>query len=251
MSRSGHRHVGEPVLVATVLAGSLEPRRVLLVGCRPHGAVALLGRALTLRDVERPPLDPLGRVVEGERRLGADPFAAVPQRREQHDRELEALGRVDGLDLHGVRVGLDAALYRIGCNVVGPRALQFGQDHQRCSGRDPTAADGLGVDQLGDVLEVGQVAFAERVEQEALHDAGLPPHGTEQGRHALGGHELGPGVQGLLQERDRLGGSRARLAVHGGGHRLGRPAKEPAEGRRKGARRAGRPVEGVQEGGPL
>ena len=153
---AGETHIEQPQLVRP----ALDVRAVLatLVGLRNTVAIP----ALTTRDVD----EALLAVVVDERALVV---RHVPREREEHDGVLQALARVQGGDLYGRCVGVNAPHLRtelVGRLGVGDELLETAADRRR----RVTRARELGGEQLGDVVEVGERALTRGVLEQVLHD---------------------------------------------------------------------------------
>ena len=159
------------------------------------------------------------------RRLVGD-ASSVPQVRAVDDGELEALAAVDGEDLHGLGVGLEAAAAVLvvgvlvglgdppaqpGVSAVAPRLLGVGR----------------GVQQLADVAQVGQLALARRPGQDPRRAGARPASmvSSSDGHAAAAQHAAQP-----VQAASARPPSRARRRPR---HLLGGPADEAGQGGRR------------------
>ncbi len=183
---TGERHVQQ----ATLFVGGLGRRgsTQLLGGC----CAALPGDP---RRVDEP--------AGGGGGVGRAGVAAGlgPQVGAQHHAELEALGAVRREHLHRVVVAVDTPRHhRIGVVGVaeGSRVGEQAADRRR---RRRTAAGCL-LQQLGDVLDVGEVALAAAACQQPRPQA-VGPHGGQQRRHTTPRHQRRPLAQQLVQPGQR------------------------------------------------
>ena len=152
-----------------------------------------LGGVAAMQDPRRPhpalhPTAPVGHRGVGEFVL----LLRRPQVGAQHDGELEALGPVDREHLHRLVVAIDAAGHlvdgRLGAATVGQGVEHLG--HLERAGR--MGADG-GLEQLGDVLEVGDAPLAAAAPKEPVVEAMAPRLGEY--RHRATAHQ-DPGPPG-------------------------------------------------------
>jgi len=142
MAGPGHGHVQQPQL----LAGPLLLRRRHLVAMDPTGAADADAASSAS-------------VMEHRRRLVVAP-RSLPQGREQHDGELEALGSVDGLHGHCGDVGFEPTTAGVGVPTrAGDHLLAQPPDQH---GRRRGAGLGrlVAVQQLGHMAEVAQSPVA-------------------------------------------------------------------------------------------
>jgi hypothetical protein len=148
---AGQRDVGQAQVLAALLGLVL-------------GLVARELRSVEA-DVDRPRVARVG-VVEEDRLLAARDVAGLPQVREVDDGELEPLAAVDRQDLHRLLVGVQAAAALLVARLVlrggDPLAQPGGQ-----RGRAHVLGRRRGVQQLGDVAQVGQPALAVDARQDA------------------------------------------------------------------------------------
>ena len=164
-----------------------------------------------------------------------------PQGGAQHHRVLEALGAVRGEHLHGIVVAVDATRHhRIGVVDVAEGSCvgqQAAQGRGRCR-----ASSGGRVQQLGDVLEVGEVSFAAAPRQDASAKAVCARRSEE--RRDPASRQQGRPVAEQFVEASEIG-------VGVVGHLGGRVANEPAQrSGASGALRTG-PFESTQHEPPL
>ena len=143
-----------------------------------------------------------------------------PHQRQEHDGEFQSLGAVQGHQLHAARVGLDAqlALLAVGRLAVLVQALfgQPGQQRVRAQARL-----GLLLQQFAQVAQVGEVALAAGVGQQARR------RGFGQGQHHRQHAFAAPERAQLLQSlADGVAGILARGQR---GHLRQRAAPQPRE----------------------
>ena len=228
---AGERHVEHPQVGTDRLGERLLGAGGLGVGVGPGHVAGDVDDASVAVGI------PADRVDEGllDRR-------GVRERRAAHHLELEALGDVGRHDLHGPRLGLDAAGGEVGLRValvVTPgELLEGGEQH---GGADPPRRREL--QQLGDVVEVGHGPVAVGAGEDARRHAGLGAQGAEQRGETLPGEDVGPAVQGGVEVGDGV--------VVGGGELVTRPADEPGHGDGASTADVGRSGEGAEQQMPL
>ena len=210
----------------------------------PDVGAAVVGPAVALvagqADVDRADVAVAGVVVH--RRAALRDVARLPQVRQVHHRELEALAAVDGEDLHRFGVGLQPAAAFLAVGVF----FRFGDALAQPGGqrrRPQPLGGGGGVEQLADVAEVGEVAFAAGPGQEPGGETLRGADELEERGHAVAAQHAGPPVEG---EVDRLPG-----VVAGRGHLLRRPPQEGGEGDGTGPRHRRRPLQRLEQPQPL
>ena len=172
----GHRHVQQPQVLAQLL-GMVPP------------APVRIPRTVGPADVEQPGAV----VVVQQQEVRGVAHVPVPAERHVHDRELQALGAVDGHHLHGVGVGLQpaAALLRRVLGRPGDPPLQPLDDGRRAQ----PSLDGRGMQSLADVPDVGEPALAVVCREQPLGEPGRRRHHLEQRRDPALGEHVAPRPQ--------------------------------------------------------
>ena len=224
---AGQRDVGQAQVLAALLDGLLL-------------AVALVVPALQ-RDVE-PALVARVRVVEGDGMRARGLEARLPQEGHVDDAELEPLGAVDRQHLDGVGVGLEAAAALLVVDVTLGLGDAPAQPSRQRGGAELLGRD-LGVQELGDVAQVGQPALAVGGREDALGQAAERVTVSGQRRHAARAQDGGPVVQLPVHVLPVVLGCR--------GHTLGRPAEEAGQRGGMRAQARGGPLDGLQQPEPL
>ena len=183
MVRPGERHIEQ----SEILPERLVVRHVLALLC------LLLRRPVLRRgDVEGP--------LTGDRALKHHVVVAAlaPQSRDADNGKLEALGHVDRHDLHRLGLGLHLAgrhvVVRVD-QVLERIQLREGREQSQCC-RSVTVA--VGLQQAGEVVEVGQVAITVWGGEHPCHDPAVGPDvGTEVDR-AMGLQNFRPAEEVFL-----------------------------------------------------
>jgi hypothetical protein len=222
---AGERDVEQP----QPLAGDLRERPLLVRLPRVVGA----GTA----DVERP----AGGVVEGQDRL-VQP-ARRPQERREHDRVLQPLAAVHGEQLHGPVVGLEPAGPLVGWDLLGVGLRDRLREPRRQRRRAELLVDRRPVQQLPDVVEVGEVPLPADDPEQPRGQVGRDRDRAQQRGHPPFAQHLGPAVELVVEVGE--------VVVGRGGELLAAPAEEAREGRGARPRAVGRLLEGLQELLPL
>jgi hypothetical protein len=161
----GERDVQE----TSILGRVLHPVRVV------HDLERVAGRSDQLRGVDVPGRDS---VLGGEFRVthAAAGRSLLPEQRTQDDGELQPLRLVHREHLDGVIVAVDAAgqefrRYRF---VLFRLATSEGLEHLEKGRRRDSRAARLGLEQLDDVIEISEIAFAATTRQDAFGQTVLP-----------------------------------------------------------------------------
>ncbi len=135
-------------------------------------------------DVEGPTRCPCSSVVEHDGLLRRSGGSGVPQVRAVDDREFQPLGAVDGEDLDGLGVGVEPPAAVLGVGGLGVGLLDpAGQPGPQVRGAQ-LAGGSLGVKQLADVPEVGELPLAGCVGQDPRRASLRSQHGPGQRGHA-------------------------------------------------------------------
>jgi hypothetical protein len=182
------------------------------------------------------------RVVEEDRLGIARDVARLPQVGVVDDRELDALAAMDGEDLDGLGVGLEAPAALLVARVLAGRGDLLAQPRGQRGGAHLLGRRG-GVQELADVAQVGQLALAVDGPQHPLREALDQRHGLGQRGDALHAQDARPLVQAAVEL----------LAVLLGGRRdpLRRPAQEGRERGRGGPCRRRRPFDRFEQAQPV
>ena len=225
--RAGERDVREPEVLPTLLGLVLA---------------AVVGEVDAAHADVDDALVAARRVVEEDRLRVARDVPGLPQVREQHDRELEALAAVDGEHLDRLGVGLQAAAaLLVGRVVPGVGDLPAQPRGER--GDAGVLGHRRLVQQLGDVAQVGQAPLAVLGAQHALGQALDERDRLGERGDPTGPQQPRPGVQPAVQLLDRL--------LVGGRQVLGAPAEERRQRRRACPRRVRRALQRLQQPQPV
>ncbi len=191
-------------------------------------------------DVDRALVVAVG-VVEEDGLVALGDVAGLPQVGEVDDGELQTLAAVDGQDLDGLLVGLQAPAALLVAGLLPGGGDALAQPGGQRSGAHLLGRRG-GVQQLGDVAQVGQRALPVHGAQDAFGQALGAGDRLAQGGHPALAQHARPAVQAAVEVLE--------LVVAGGGHSLGGPAQEWRQRRRPGAGGGAGALDGLQQGQP-
>ena len=206
MAGAGERHIGEAELLASLLREVLPP------------AVAEAGAFSS--DVDGAAI--AGRRVVEHRGLPLRDPTGTPEIRAVDDRELEALARVDGEDLHRFGVGLEAPAAILVVRVL-PRLGDPPPQPRGEGGGSELLGRRLQMQELADVAQIGELPFAVGAAEHPPRQSLGVGDRLEQRRDAPAAEQVRPRVDALV---DLLPGG-----VVGRRHLRGRPAEEARQRR--------------------
>ncbi len=231
MARPRQRNVGEPEILAALLADEL-----LAVGVVVAAREADVDRALVAGR----------RVVKEDRARRAGDEPRLPQERQVDDRELQTLAAVDGENLDRLGVGFQAPAALL----VGGVGIGLGDPRPQPGGERARAellGAGGAVQELTDVAQIGEATLPRGARQDPRRQPLVDGDDLHQSGHAALPEDSRPAVEALV---DLLPGRRVLI-----GGVLREAPRRPADeaGDRRGARACdrGRPLERLQQRQPL